>query len=161
VLQKRRQTPPTSIRMYRIEPHCAEAADYLVAKAVSPLQGHSHADWTQLDKSCCFLLHVPSRLLVWQGSDCRQVDVDAGMKAARQFVLYEGAPEPMLVKEGEHGSRCLGCACHCWRGFCWCTACCACCPACDAVHPHQVTLRPPQPHINTSCKAVNLSCTHV
>jgi hypothetical protein len=98
--------------MYRITPHCAEAADYLVAKAVSPRQGHSHADWTHLDRRGCFLLHLPSRLFVWQGSDCRQVDVDAGMKAARQFVLYEGAPEPMLVKEGEHGSRCLGCACH-------------------------------------------------
>jgi len=99
-VQKRRLTAPDAVRVYQIASHCAEAAGYLVAKAVKPQQGHG---WTLLDRGGCFLLHMAHQLYVWQGSDCPQEAVKAGIKAAWQLVRYESAPQPVVVKQGECG----------------------------------------------------------
>jgi hypothetical protein len=62
VPQKRRQRPPTRVRLYRISPHCPEAPLYLVPKAVSPKPGCSHPDWSQLDPRGCFVAHLPTKV---------------------------------------------------------------------------------------------------
>lgn len=99
-VQKRRQRPPSRVRVYRIAPHCPEDPTFLVPKAVSPKPGCSHADWSLLDCRGCFLIHLPAALYVWRGSSCLGVMVEAGWRAAGGLVRYEAAPAAELVKQG-------------------------------------------------------------
>ena len=104
-MQKRRLAPAASAQVYEIRAQCADKEDYLVAKAIS-LQNDppsSDTDSLQLDNCRCYVLHLPHQLYVWQGSDCPQEAVQAGMKAAGQLQRYEGAPAAVLVKQGECG----------------------------------------------------------
>jgi hypothetical protein len=107
--QKRRQRPPSRVRLYRIAPHCAGAAAYLVPKAVAPAKGCDHPDCSALDARGCFVVHLPDRVYLWQGRECVPELVAAGQRAAAQLSTYEGAPAAQLVQQG-------GCVCGCAHG---------------------------------------------
>jgi hypothetical protein len=93
MLQKRRQRPPTRVRLYRISPHCPDAPLYLVPKAVSARPGCSHPDWTQLDARGCFLVQLLNK-----------VGADAGVSS----------------KQGRGGGDCQ---CRCMRKWACCIHC--------------------------------------
>ena len=98
--QKRRNRPPTRVRVYRIAPHCAEDPLYFVPKVVSPSKG-TYADARALDPRGCFLVHLRDKLYVWVGEKCLPGLKEAGLKAAGLLRKYEGAPAAQEVAQGK------------------------------------------------------------
>ncbi|KAI8466485.1 MAG: hypothetical protein J3K34DRAFT_524485 [Monoraphidium minutum] len=99
--QKRRSRPPSRVRVYRIAPHTPDSPLYLVPRAIAPPKGTGHPDWRCLDPRGCFLIHLPSKLYVWRGTDCLSTLLEGGLRCARQLVTYEGAAAPEVVHQGE------------------------------------------------------------
>jgi dual specificity MAP kinase phosphatase len=99
-LQKRREKPPSRVRVYRIAPHCAEAPRYFVPRLVSPPPGRTYLDVRALDPRGCFLVHTPKHLFVWVGKGCLEWLMEAGHRAAALLQKYENAPAPIQVAQG-------------------------------------------------------------
>ncbi|KAK9828564.1 hypothetical protein WJX72_000780 [[Myrmecia] bisecta] len=92
---KRRHSPLESCRVYRMAPQSSAAASYLVAKGVTSPQMAS------LDPRGAFVVQLPDRTYIWQGSRCLPEYVSAAASAAASLERYENAPGPAtIVLEG-------------------------------------------------------------
>jgi hypothetical protein len=53
----------------------------------------------------CFLIHLPTKLYVWRGTDCLSTMLEGGLRCAGQLVFYEGAAPPVVVHQGAPAFR--------------------------------------------------------
>eukprot|EP01102_Stenamoeba_stenopodia_P003797 TRINITY_DN13931_c0_g1_i1.p1 TRINITY_DN13931_c0_g1~~TRINITY_DN13931_c0_g1_i1.p1 ORF type:complete len:636 (+),score=100.00 TRINITY_DN13931_c0_g1_i1:162-2069(+) len=87
----------TNPRLYRILPHCKQAPDFIVMKQFP------EAKASVLDPRNCFLLHARDRLIIWVGSECPAVLIEAAKKWATRLQKYEKAPE--TIEQVNQGSE--------------------------------------------------------
>lgn len=89
-------SPNSMLRMYRMAPHSPYDPLHLVPKTVS------RPGVQALDSRGAFVVHVPSALYVWNGTNCNSVMSNNARAAAFQVIRYERAKGPILnIKEGE------------------------------------------------------------
>lgn len=87
-------------RLYRMAPQSTSAPQYLVPKTVAAVKSSS------LDPRGAFVLHTPTALYVWSGSQCPEAFTAAAQRFARQLQRYENAPEPaVFVDQGKESEE--------------------------------------------------------
>lgn len=102
--QKRRQ-PHAAVRtrMYRVAPHCKQAPGILVAKSVASPKHYPSNTYRELDSRGAFIIHGPSRIFTWVGSNCPDTLAAAARYHARLLLKFEGQAGGLLQRMEEEG----------------------------------------------------------